>query len=355
LELCSGTGAVALAASRYAKKAWVIDITKRSTEMAEFNRLLNGLENVTVLMGNLYEGVEGMQFDRIAAHPPYMPVLGPAQIFYDGGADGEQITRRIVEALPHYLKPGGCFYCLAQGSNRTGAPLESRLRSWLGEGQADFDVAVIEKRAQDPKDAAFVYALKTKGGFETVDLMRNSLSSLGVESMSYGWMIIQRRDETRKAFTLRRSMGSKTGRGEFAWLLKWETFAVRPSAAEELLELRPVARRGTELHAIHRMKDGALVADQLTLHTEEPFSMSCPVDPWVVYLIPLCDGKSTVRQVWETCKDSGLILDETPALEFARMVGILISGGFLEVADYRPPEPQASSEPIAPSSEGLPL
>ena len=95
LELCSGTGAVALAASGYAKKSWAIDITERSTQMAEFNRLLNGLDNVTVLKGNLYEGVEDLKFDRIVAHPPYMPVLRPAQIFYDGGADGEQITRRM--------------------------------------------------------------------------------------------------------------------------------------------------------------------------------------------------------------------------------------------------------------------
>jgi methylase of polypeptide subunit release factors len=355
LELCSGTGAVALAASAYARKCWAIDITERSTEMAEFNRLLNGLDNVAALKGNLYEGVEDLKFDRIVAHPPYMPVLRPTQIFYDGGADGEQITRRIVEGLPHFLKPGGCFYCLAQGSDRTGAPLEQRLRGWLGEDQADFDVAVIEKRGQDPKEAAFIYALKSNGGFETVDRMRNGLASLGVESMVYGWMLIQRRGDTRKAFTVRRSTGPQTGREEIAWLLQWETFAARPSAFEELLEMLPVARRGIELHAIHRMKEGSLVPDQLTLHTEDPFAMNCPVDPWVVFLIPLCNGQATVRQLCETCKAKGLILDETSPEEFARMIGVLISGGFLEVADYCPPDPQGSKQPLASSPEGLPL
>ena len=43
LELCAGAGAAALAAAAYAKESWAIDITERSTEMAEFNRLLNGL------------------------------------------------------------------------------------------------------------------------------------------------------------------------------------------------------------------------------------------------------------------------------------------------------------------------
>ncbi|MDR3677189.1 MAG: methyltransferase [Acidobacteriota bacterium] len=340
LELCSGAGAVALAAAGYARKSWAIDITERSTEMAEFNRLLNGLDNVKVLKGNLYEGVEGLKFDRIVAHPPYMPVLRPAQVFYDGGTDGEQITRRIVEALPHFLKPGGCFYCLAQGSDRKGAPLEERVRSWLGEGQADLDVAVVEKRGQGPKDAAYIYALKTKGGFETVDLMCDSLSSLGVESMAYGWIIIQRKNDTRKVFTVRRAAGPRTRRDEIAWLLKWETFLTGPSAFEYLLGMIPVARPSLELRTIYRLKEGDLAPDQFTLHTEDPFAMDFKIDPWEAFLIPMCDGQATVRQLWEKCKAHNLIHAETPPEEFARLIGVLISGGYLAIAGFCPPNPQ---------------
>ena len=252
-----------------------------------------------------------------------------------------------MEALPHFLKPGGCFYCLAQGSDRKGAPLEQRVRGWLGEGQTDFDVAVVEKRGQDPKEAALIYALKSKGGFETVDLMRDSLASLGVESMAYGWIIIQRKNDTRKVFTVRRSAGPRTGREEIAWLLKWETFAAGPSAFEDLQEMIPVARRSLELRTIHRMKEGELVPEQLALHTEDPFAMNCKVDPWVAFLIPLCDGQSTVRQLWETCKANNFIHPETPPQEFAKLIGVLISGGFLEVADFRPPNPQAGEKPAS--------
>ena len=347
LELCSGAGAVALAAAGYSKKSWAIDITERSTQMAEFNRLLNGLDNVTVLKGNLYEGVEGLKFDRIAAHPPYMPVLRPAQVFYDGGTDGEQITRRIVEALPLFLNPGGCFYCLAQGSDRKGAPLEERVRAWLGEDQIDFDVAIVEKRGQDPKDAALIYALKTGGGFETVTLMRNCLSSLGVESMAYGWIIVQRRNDARKVFTVRRSAGPRTGREEIAWLLKWETFLAGPSAFEDLLGMIPVARPSLELLTIYRLKEGDLAPDQFALHTEDPFAMDFKIDPWEAFLIPMCDGQATVRQLWEKCKAQNFIHAETPAQEFARLIGTLISGGYLEISGFCPPNPQTTGKPSA--------
>ncbi len=344
VELCSGAGTVALAASRYSRHAWAVDITERSTQMAEFNRLLNGIENVTVLRGDCYEGLEGLQFDRIVAHPPYMPVAKPAQIFYDGGQDGEQVTRRLVQELPKYLRPGGCFYCLAQGSDRKSGQLEQRLRGWLGDRECEFDVAFLERRAHDPQQAAMIYAMKSKGGYPALNSLRESFSKLGIESLSYGWIIIQRRNTPRGVFTARRSAGPCTGREEIAWLLNWETFAAGPSASQDLLQMAPVARASLELHAVHRLKEGALVPEHLALHSEHPFAMNVRVDPWMVYLIPLCDGKSTVQQMWETCKAQKFIHPETPAEEFARLIAMMISGGFIEVADYRPPDPVARAK-----------
>jgi methylase of polypeptide subunit release factors len=344
LELCSGTGAVALAASSYATNAWAVDITARSTEMAEFNRLLNGCDNVTVAKGDLYEGLEGLKFDRIVAHPPYMPALGRAQIFYDGGADGEQITRRCIEGLPRYLNPGGCFYCQAQGSDRKDAPLDQRIRVWLGDAQSEFDVAVIEKRAQAPKDAAFIYALKSNGGFEAVEQMLESLSNLQVESMAYGWMIIQRKKDERKIFTARRFAGQRTGPQEIDWLLQWESFAASPSALEALPNMIPIARPSLQLRTLYRLKQGDLAPEQFTLHTDDPFSMDCNVQPWVGFLIPLCDGKLTAQQLLEACKTHSFIHAETPPEEFYDLLVVLISGGFLEVAEYPPPKfPTAAS------------
>jgi methylase of polypeptide subunit release factors len=86
LDLGTGTGVAALmAASRYAEHAWACDITERSVHFSEFNRRLNGLDNVTVARGDLYEPVEGLMFDRIVTHPPYVPVASSTCIFRDGG------------------------------------------------------------------------------------------------------------------------------------------------------------------------------------------------------------------------------------------------------------------------------
>jgi methylase of polypeptide subunit release factors len=114
LDLCSGSSIAALvAAANYSGRAWACDVTRRATQFAEFNRRLNNLPNVTVLEGDLFQPVQGLVFDRIVAHPPYVPSLKPAPVYKDGGPDGEQITRRIVQGVSTHLRAGGRLYCTA--------------------------------------------------------------------------------------------------------------------------------------------------------------------------------------------------------------------------------------------------
>ncbi len=66
LDLGAGTGVASLiAAQNYAEHSWACDIARRSADFSEFNRRLNGLENVSVGCCDLYEPVAGLQFDRI--------------------------------------------------------------------------------------------------------------------------------------------------------------------------------------------------------------------------------------------------------------------------------------------------
>jgi len=339
LDLCSGTGVAALDAARRGSHAsWAVDITERSTQMAEFNRLLNGLDNVRTMQGDLYDCVGDLTFDRIVAHPPYMPVLRRAQAFYDGGVDGEHVTRSIVIGLPRHLSPGGRFYCLTQGSDREGAPFEKRVRDWLGEAESEFDALFIVRQDQAPRDAALQYAVKSKGGVVAVQQMREGLKELGVQNMTYGSLIIQRRNEARPVFTARRTVGRNSTRKEIAWLLKWETAAVKPEFIDRLADAHPVATPYLEMHTVHRMKDGELQPEEFKLHTDYPFEVECRVQPWVGFLLPQCDAKSSMRELLEFCKRNNFVHVETPLPAFIKLLAVFISAGFLEVEEFRLPE-----------------
>ncbi len=338
LDLCSGTGVAALAAAaHYAQHAWATDITERSARFAEFNRMLNGLTNVTVTQGDLYEPVGERTFDRIVAHPPYVPVLKPKWIFHDGGEDGEQVTKRIVEGLPRCLRPGGRFYCLTLGTEREGKSFEQRIRRWLGEKESEFDVLLIVRRIEEPAQFAIQSTVKTQGVIADVGRWKALFERHKVKNLVYGSVVIQRKNSTRAPFTARRQRGANSGPAEAEWLLRWEAASASPEIVQSLLESRPIASPNLELLVHHRMQDGALSPMDFTLQTKHPFSMECKVQPWMGFLVARCDGTKTALEHFETCKQDNLIHPDTPVEEFASLLRVLISGGFLEIEGFRPP------------------
>ena len=154
--------------------------------------MLNGLENVTTAQGDLYEPVDDRLFDRIAAHPPYVPVIKPAEIYYGGGQDGEQITRRIIEGLPRHLEGGGRFYCVTLGTDRT-EPWEVRIRSWLAEFESDFDIGVIVDQNIEVSRFAAQSAIENRAGKELVEYWKKWFEQQGVKELLHGTILIQRR------------------------------------------------------------------------------------------------------------------------------------------------------------------
>jgi release factor glutamine methyltransferase len=113
LDLCSGSGAVAVAAAlRGVRSATAVDVHRRSAWAARLNARLNRVR-VRALHGDLFEPVAGRHFDLITANPPYVPAppdMTPQRgdRAWNAGADGRAVIDRIIEQLPEHLAPGGC-------------------------------------------------------------------------------------------------------------------------------------------------------------------------------------------------------------------------------------------------------
>lgn len=344
LDLGSGTGIAAFAAVRNgAKQSWASDIAERSTRFAEFNRRLNGLSGVSTVTSDLYEQLKSQRFDRIVAHPPYMPVLASKWVFLSGGEDGEQITRRIVEGLPRHLEQGGLCCCLTMGSDRKGSdgrdlPFESRVREWLGEAQAKFDVAVIVRKVVEPQQFAL-----SAGPFEPrtradAHQWRDLFARLGVASLVYGLLLIQRRqDRTGRPFTVRRVAAPDFGRKHWQWLLKWESALACSRHAAIILDSCLHASRGADFEVLHRLTDEGWNPQSYQLRIGHPFDMTCGAEPWAAQLMSQCDGRRTGRQHFQRFLQEGWIPSSATCYEFAGAVAPLVSGGFIEVEGFRPP------------------
>lgn len=120
LDLCAGSGAIGCAALNKLPNAEVyfgeIDPAHQTT--VEKNILENHLDSsrAHIGIGDLFAPFVGMQFDVIAANPPYIPidrVLETSVTEHEpalalrSGADGLDLMRRIATELPHHLAPNG--------------------------------------------------------------------------------------------------------------------------------------------------------------------------------------------------------------------------------------------------------
>jgi len=156
LEMCCGSGYVCLtAAQHFARSVYGVDINPRAIRFAEFNKKLNGIENITTYCGDLFEPVQSRTFDRIVAHPPYVPALvdSPtyrALTYRDGGVDGERISAQLIRAVPKHLSDGGEFHSYLVLSDRFDDPAELRVRKMLGEYGQEFDIALLILAEQSP-------------------------------------------------------------------------------------------------------------------------------------------------------------------------------------------------------------
>lgn len=118
LDLCTGSGAIALVIKRDNCSVNVIatDISEKALVVAKQNAEENNLQ-VNFVISNLFDKVQG-EFDIIVSNPPYIEsdvvkTLDPEIRFFepiialDGGKDGLDYYRKIVNGCKNHLKIGG--------------------------------------------------------------------------------------------------------------------------------------------------------------------------------------------------------------------------------------------------------
>src|SRR4051794_1582002 len=112
LDLCTGSGALAIAGAQAGARAPAVDLSRRATATARLNARLNGVR-MRVVRGSLFEPLDGERFDYIVANPPYVPAEDAElprrglRRAWDAGTDGRVLLDRVLDEAPAHLTPGG--------------------------------------------------------------------------------------------------------------------------------------------------------------------------------------------------------------------------------------------------------
>lgn len=120
LDLCSGSGCIGIAiAKELNTQVTLSDISKKANKVATNNAKLNGV-NVNIIRSDLFDNIP-TKFDIIISNPPYIKRKDlksleievrdfDPRISLDGGDDGLDFYREIIDKAPSYLNDGGMLY-----------------------------------------------------------------------------------------------------------------------------------------------------------------------------------------------------------------------------------------------------
>lgn len=127
LDLCTGSGCIAIALALKFRagltkdvidcKMVASDISSGALDIARMNACRHGVsDRIRFINSDLFEDIYD-KFDIIVSNPPYIAafefdtlqkeVLKEPKVALDGGEDGLDLYRRVVQSAPDYLRAGG--------------------------------------------------------------------------------------------------------------------------------------------------------------------------------------------------------------------------------------------------------
>ena len=122
LDLCTGSGAIAIAIKKYTEKlkkyvdVYASDISEEAIKIAKKNAKTNNV-SINFIVSNMFENIKEEDFDIIISNPPYIKtkiidtlskdVQNEPHIALDGGEDGLFFYRKILEKGHKFIKQKG--------------------------------------------------------------------------------------------------------------------------------------------------------------------------------------------------------------------------------------------------------
>lgn len=122
LDLCTGSGAIAIAIKKYAEdekkqiEVYASDISEEAIKIAEKNAKRNDV-HINFILSDMFQKMEEKDFDIILSNPPYIEtqtisslskeVQYEPHMALDGGEDGLEFYRVIAENAHEYLNENG--------------------------------------------------------------------------------------------------------------------------------------------------------------------------------------------------------------------------------------------------------
>jgi predicted RNA methylase len=339
LDLGTGSGFLALLAARRSQRVLATDVNPRAVNMAAFNALLNGMQNIDVALGDLFAPTRDLRFDLILCNPPF--VISPESdlMFRDSGLKGDEVCARIVREAPAHLAEGGYAQIMCNWVRRADEDWRERVSGWIDGSGCDAWIIQIHTDERDiyadhwlrqgePADAE-QYA----GRFQR---WMSYYRSEGIDAIDSGLIVLRRRTGACNwvSFDTSRRLNHPNG---VAILGGFASRDLLQSLGDDRawLDLRLICH--DELRFVQRLKPAAQgwIVDDAKCTLGEGLQFEGQVSPLLFHLLTLCRGHAPLSAVLREVAVRLGQPEETVAADGLEAARALVAQGFLQPAPPR--------------------
>jgi SAM-dependent methyltransferase len=300
LDVGTGSGVHALAAAQHAERVVGVDINPRALRFAEFNAALNGVSNVEVREGNVFDPVEGERFDLIVSNPPYVVSPESEFAYRDSGLPGDSFSEGLVRRLPEFLTEGGLGHVLVEWVHSADEHWSLAPRRWVDESGCD--ALILHYGSSDPLTYAGIWNAELRGdpaAFESaLDRWVDYDRRLGIERIAWGGIVLRRRSGANwvKAISPGASRIGTAGE-HLERLLVAHDFLASLNVEHGLLDGVFALPDDHRFDQTFTLSGGQGVLERSALRLEGGLRTECELDPFAVRIVALLDGRRPLHEL----------------------------------------------------------
>lgn len=334
-DLGTGCGVQALHLAQHSDRVIATDVNERALEITRFNLALNGVDNVEVHGGSLFDplldsGVGSV--DLIATNPPFVisPPTGDRLTYRDSGFPGDSVVERIIRAAPQHLNEGGWCQVLANWAI-TDIAWEERIGGWL---DPSCDALIVRREVLDP--AAYVELWLKDAGHHggpgylaKYDEWLGWLEAEGITGVGFGWLNLRRRPSGESGtathslldwpYTVEQPIAPA--------IAEWRDAIGRPADDHSLLAARLVRR--SDVIQETTGEPGAEDPEVIVLRQQRGFRRARTAGSMEAALVGACDGDLTIGQIADALAQLTEREPDELRAELLTNVRELVAEGFL--------------------------
>ena len=343
LDVGTGNGIQALLSSRHAEAVIATDVNPRALAFAGANARLNGLANIELRQGSYLEPVAGERFDLITCNPPYVISPESQYAYRDSGLQGDTVSREVVQQAPELLDEGGFAHLLISWAHAPG-DWWSQLERWV-EGNG-CDSWLLYFGSDDPVTHAAgwlkpVARDEPERFREQLDKWLDYLEGLGIEAIAHGAVILRRRSAGKNWLRKDRVALDRLEQASDHVLRVFETQNYLEAFEDdhELLDGRFAYVERHRLEQTLACRDGRAEVQSIVFSLEEGLGFRTGLDVHTAELVPLLDGRRSLRDVLAQRAAAMALGDEdVKRFEEAALPAVrrLLELGFVVRADGEP-------------------